>query len=71
MPGDVRIRTSLGQHVGRAASPVKIEQLAGRAWREQGVAVIRPDELADPWEAQVIRNVANRLHGRRNNDQPE
>lgn len=64
MARDIRIRTSLGPRVGKTpASAIEIDELAGRAWREQGVAVIRPDALADPWEAQVIRNVARRLYG--------
>ncbi len=62
-----RIRTSLGHSVGTApASAAELERLAGRAWRERGIAVINPDTLADPWEAQVVRNVAARLYGQRN-----
>jgi hypothetical protein len=51
------------------AAPEDVDRLARAAWRARGVALIDPARLADPWEAQVIRNVATRLFGRREDGQ--
>lgn len=51
------------------AAPEDVDRLARAAWRARGVALIDPARLADPWEAQVVRNVATRLFGRREDGQ--
>lgn len=48
-----------------ATSADDLERLRERAWREMGVAVIKPDEVADAWLRQSIVNEANRRFGRR------
>jgi hypothetical protein len=35
------------------------------AWRQQGVVVLRPEDVRDDWTRQVLVNEANRLYGRR------
>lgn len=51
--------------VSGPSSPEDVDKLAQAAWKARGVALIDPGRLADPWEAQVIRNVATRLYGQR------
>ena len=36
-----------------------------RAWRHQGVAVLRPEEIQGPWPRQALINEAERRFGRR------
>ncbi len=60
------MQSSLARHVPDSpASAEDIDRLARAAWRARGVALIDPARLADPWEAQVVRNVATRLFGPR------
>jgi hypothetical protein len=40
------------------------------AWRHQGVAVLRPEDVRDDWTRQALINEANRLYGRRPGGQP-
>jgi hypothetical protein len=35
------------------------------AWRQQGVIMLRPEEVRDDWTRQALINEANRLYGRR------
>ena len=35
------------------------------AWRQQGVIMLRPDDVRDDWTRQALINEANRLYGRR------
>ena len=59
-------KSPLGRVVASGPSdPSDVDRLARAAWKARGVALIDPARLADPWEAQVIRNVATRLFGRR------
>jgi hypothetical protein len=34
------------------------------AWRQQGVIVLRPEDVRDDWTRQALINEANRLYGR-------
>jgi hypothetical protein len=38
------------------------------AWLKQGVVMLRPEEILDPWTRQVVVNEANRLYGSRRTD---
>jgi hypothetical protein len=38
------------------------------AWRQQGVIMLRPEEVRDDWTRQALINEANRLYGRRLGD---
>jgi hypothetical protein len=35
------------------------------AWRQQGLVVLRPEDVSDDWIRQALVNEANRLYGRR------
>jgi hypothetical protein len=52
----------------RARSPTpdaELDALQRRAWQEQGVAMLRVDDIADPLLRQAIINEAARRWGRR------
>ena len=38
------------------------------AWRQQGVIMLRPEEVRDDWTRQALINEANRLYGHRSGD---
>jgi hypothetical protein len=59
-------RSCLARHQPRTA-PSDEDLLAMRraAWRTQGVAVLRPEDVRDDWTRQALINEANRLYGRR------
>jgi len=42
-----------------------LDEMARRAWHRDGIAILWPDRLGDPWESQVVRNLANALYGQR------
>jgi hypothetical protein len=42
-----------------------LDEMARRAWRRDGIAILWPDRLGDPWERQLVRNLANALYGQR------
>lgn len=46
-----------------------VRQQSERAWRERGIAMIPVDELCDDWDRQMVTNLANKLYGRRRDDQ--
>lgn len=48
-----------------ATSAETLDALRRRAWIEMGVAVLRPDEIADAWTRQAVVNEANKRFGRR------
>jgi hypothetical protein len=63
-------RSCLAPAQGRAV-PTDGELLAMRraAWREQGVIMLRPDDVRDDWTRQALINEAERLYGRRFGDE--
>jgi hypothetical protein len=66
MIGPAGYRSCLARHQPRTA-PSDEDLLAMRraAWRHQGVAVLRPEDVRDDWARQALINEANRLYGRR------
>jgi hypothetical protein len=44
----------------------QIERLKSQAWHEFGIAILRPEEIADQWLAQGLKDEAERRYGRRN-----
>lgn len=46
-------------------SPEGLEALRQRAWAEQGIVVLNPDEVLDDWLRQALKNEAVRRWGRR------
>jgi hypothetical protein len=52
----------------QARTPPSDEDLLARrraARRQQGVIMLRPEEIRDDWTRQALINEANRLYGRR------
>ena len=54
--------------VGAVRSPTSAEEMEAMrrvAWRHQGVAMLRPEEINDAWERQVVINLAEARWGKR------
>jgi hypothetical protein len=66
MIGPAGYRSCLARAQPRTA-PSDEDLLAMRraAWRQQGVLVLRPQDVRDDWTRQALVNEANRLYGRR------
>jgi hypothetical protein len=66
MIGPAGYRSCLARAQPRSA-PSDEDLLAMRraAWRQQGVVVLRPEDVRDDWTRQALMNEANRLYGRR------
>ena len=59
------IRSSLAKHQPvHPKDDASLKQLRSRAWREQGVLVIKPEELTDSWERITLQSIASRIYGR-------
>jgi hypothetical protein len=66
MTGPAGYRSSLARSVACTPSPeAELVAMRRRAWRHQGVVVLRPDDIRDDWTRRVLINEANRLYGRR------
>jgi len=70
MTGPTGYRSCLARGQPRSA-PTDEDLLAMRraAWRKQGLVVLQPEEVRDDWLRQALINEANRLYGRRQEDQ--
>ena len=56
----------LGKRAGRSPATVEdIREMAQRAWRQRGLALIDPADVTDPFARQAIINEAERLYGER------
>jgi hypothetical protein len=64
--GPAGCRSSLARSPA-CAPPPESELVAMRraAWRQQGVILLRPEDIRDDWTRQALINEANRLYGRR------
>jgi len=51
--------------VRRATRPEELEAMRRRAWMEQGVVTLAPDEVADGWLRQALLSLAVRRWGAR------
>ena len=58
-------RSPLGRHVRSEPSPLELEDMRKLAWQQQGVVMLRPEEVVDPWLRQALVNEAVRRYGRR------
>ncbi|MGQ5524893.1 hypothetical protein ACUHMQ_16750 [Chitinimonas sp. PSY-7] len=59
------VRSSLAKYQPRQTQDeASLKQLRTRAWREQGVLVIRPEDLADGWERITLQSIGSRIYGR-------
>lgn len=43
----------------------EIREKAKRAWQEQGIACLRPDQIDDEWTRRAVEAEAIRLYGKR------
>ena len=62
------LRSSLARHqpaVPAGDADLRAMRRMRAAWLKEGIAVIRPTDLADPWERQAVVNAATRLYGAR------
>ena len=62
------MRSSLGKHqLVEPAGRHQLDRMNGAAWHRQGRFVVCPDEIEpkDPWLAQALRNLADKLYGKR------
>jgi hypothetical protein len=66
MIGPAGYRSCLARAQARTV-PSDADLLAMRraAWRQQGLVVLRPEDVSDDWIRQALVNEANRLYGRR------
>jgi hypothetical protein len=66
MIGPAGYRSCLAHAQARTA-PSDDDMFAMRraAWRQQGVVMLRPEDVRDDWIRQALINEANRLYGRR------
>lgn len=71
MMGPAGYRSSLARAQARhAANGEDLLAMRRAAWRQQGVIMIRPEDILDDWIRQALINEANRLYGRRTGDRP-
>jgi hypothetical protein len=65
MMGPAGYRSCLARAQARTGpSDEDLLTLRRAAWRQQGVIMIRPEDVRDDWTRQVLVNEANRLYGR-------
>ena len=58
-------KSSLARHVPSNTAPEELDTMRLRAWRYQGVVVLKPEEIVDPWVRQVLINEAVKRYGQR------
>jgi hypothetical protein len=65
MIGPAGFRSCLARAQARTApSDEDLQAMRLAAWRQQGVIMLRPDDVRDDWTRQALINEANRLYGR-------
>jgi hypothetical protein len=65
MSAPLGLRCSLGRHLVSPVNAEDLDRMRQRAWRYQGVAVLRPEDIQDPWLRQALVNEATRRYGPR------
>lgn len=66
MIGPQKPRSSLARVTPSGhTSTEEIAQMRRKAWHHQGVVMLRPEDVLDPWARQAIINEAVRLYGKR------
>ncbi|MGD9509306.1 MAG: hypothetical protein AB7I59_03240 [Geminicoccaceae bacterium] len=58
-------KSSLARHVASNTASEELDSMRLRAWRYQGVVVLKPEEIIDPWVRQVLINEAVKRYGPR------
>jgi hypothetical protein len=65
MTASGRYRSCLARAQARTASDDDLLAMRRAAWRQQGVIMLRPEDVRDDWTRQALINEANRLYGAR------
>jgi len=65
MSGVDKMSSPLGKQVRNATPLPELEGMREQAWRQQGVVVLKPDEITDPWLRQALVSEAERRFGSR------
>lgn len=47
------------------ASEAELRAMRAAAWHKQGVLVVMPEQITDPWERKFLEGIGTRLYGRR------
>lgn len=50
-----------------AISEAQLDAMAGRAWLDFGIVLLRPEHLPNPLDRQAVLNIAEKRYGKRNN----
>ncbi len=62
------IQSHLARHVPKTAlTKGEFLAMAARAWRDHKILLLRPDQLANEIDQQMVRSLGDRLYGKRNN----
>ena len=56
---------SANRHQAPPPDRKALNEMARRAWLRDGIAILWPDRIADPWDRQHVLNLANALYGER------
>lgn len=60
------LSSPLGRAAGRTPpNPDDLRAMRRAVWRDQGVVVLAPDDVTDPWIRQALVNEAERHYGPR------
>jgi hypothetical protein len=66
MIGPAGYRSCLARAQARTApSDEDLQAMRRAAWRQQGVVVLRPEDIRNDWTRHALINEANRLYGAR------
>ncbi|KKL77682.1 hypothetical protein LCGC14_2032430 [marine sediment metagenome] len=58
--------SQLARYVAKpAATTGQVKALGARAWHDEGIICLRPEELTDDFLRQAVINAAEKLYGRR------
>ena len=58
--------SQLARYVAKpAATTGQVKALGARAWHDEGIVCLRPEELTDNFLRQAVINAAEKLYGRR------
>jgi hypothetical protein len=58
------LKSQLGRYQPRrAATSDDLLAMRRAAWRQQGVVILRPEDVSDHWLRQALVNEAERLYG--------
>jgi hypothetical protein len=59
-------QSQLARYVAKpAATTGQVRALGARAWHDEGIVCLRPEELIDVFLRQAVINAAERLYGKR------